>query len=71
MAAKLEGDAVAVLGPSGSGKTSLLEVVAGLRRRVAGRVVVDGDVFVDSGSGKFLEPERRRARLADAVAAAS
>ena len=60
MAAKLEGDAVAVLGPSGSGKTSLLEVVAGLRRRVAGRVVVDGDVFVDSGSGKFLEPERRR-----------
>jgi molybdate transport system ATP-binding protein len=58
--ARLEGNAVAVLGPSGSGKTSLLEVIAGLRRGAVGRVALDGEVFLDSESGRFLDPERRR-----------
>ncbi|MEO6487718.1 MAG: ATP-binding cassette domain-containing protein [Thermoanaerobaculia bacterium] len=39
--------ATALYGPSGSGKTSLLEVVAGLRRPVAGRVVLDGRNLTD------------------------
>jgi molybdate transport system ATP-binding protein len=51
---------VAVLGPSGSGKTSLLEVIAGLRRRGFGRVELDGETLLDSASGVFLPPERRR-----------
>lgn len=34
--------ATALYGPSGSGKTSLLEVIAGLRRPAAGRIVLDG-----------------------------
>ncbi|HEX9286498.1 MAG TPA: molybdenum ABC transporter ATP-binding protein [Thermoanaerobaculia bacterium] len=60
VSARLEGNAVAVLGPSGSGKTSLLEVIAGLRRGAAGRVALDGQVFLDSESGRFLGPEERR-----------
>jgi molybdate transport system ATP-binding protein len=58
--ARLEGTAVAVLGPSGSGKTSLLEVIAGLRRGAVGRVALDGETFLDSESGRFLDPEKRR-----------
>jgi len=60
VSARLEGTAVAVLGPSGSGKTSLLEVIAGLRRGAVGRVALDGEVFLDSESGKVLDPEKRR-----------
>jgi molybdate transport system ATP-binding protein len=60
VSARLEGTAVAVLGPSGSGKTSLLEVIAGLRRGAVGRVALDGEVFLDSESGKVLDPENRR-----------
>lgn len=58
--ARLEGEAVAVLGPSGSGKTSLLEVIAGLRRSAVGRVALDGDLLLDTESGAFLDPEKRR-----------
>ena len=44
----------AVVGRSGSGKTSLLESIAGLRPRAAGRIVIDGDDL------SHLPPERRR-----------
>ena len=37
-----EGEFVALLGPSGSGKTTLLNVIAGLVRPDAGRLVLDG-----------------------------
>ncbi len=37
-----EGDFVALMGPSGSGKTTLLNLVAGIDRPTAGRVVVAG-----------------------------
>jgi molybdate transport system ATP-binding protein len=57
---RLDGRVTAIMGPSGSGKTSLLEVVAGLRRRARGRVIVDGAVLLDSAAGVNLPPERRR-----------
>jgi molybdate transport system ATP-binding protein len=58
--AALESDTIAVLGPSGSGKTSLLETIAGLRPKASGRVVVRGETLMDSRSGLFVAPERRR-----------
>lgn len=50
----------AVMGPSGAGKTSLLEALAGLRRRARGRVMVGGEALLDSARGLVLAPERRR-----------
>jgi molybdate transport system ATP-binding protein len=60
LSARLASDAVAVLGPSGSGKTSLLESIAGLRRGAEGRIVLDGDLLLDSSRGVRRPPERRR-----------
>jgi molybdate transport system ATP-binding protein len=56
---RLHGRTTAIMGPSGSGKTSMLEAIAGLRRRARGRVVVDGTVLMDSAAGVRLPPERR------------
>lgn len=58
--AKLSGGTVAVLGPSGSGKTSLLEAIAGLRRKASGRITVGGETLMDTVAGAFLRPETRR-----------
>jgi molybdate transport system ATP-binding protein len=58
--ATLEGRVTAILGPSGSGKTSLLEAVAGLRRRARGRIALDGEPFLDDARRVDLPPERRR-----------
>jgi len=48
------------MGPSGAGKTSLLEAIAGLRRRARGRVAFGAEVLLDSARGVALPPERRR-----------
>ncbi len=48
-----------VFGVSGSGKTTLLEAVAGLRRRVEGRVALGDDVWLDSAAKTRVPPERR------------
>jgi molybdate transport system ATP-binding protein len=53
-------DALAVVGPSGAGKTTLLEMLAGLRRPDAGRLVLDGEVLFDGARGVDVPPERRR-----------
>ncbi len=58
--ADLASGVTAVMGPSGSGKTSLLETIAGLRRRARGRVAVGGELLLDSSRGFSLAPERRR-----------
>ncbi len=47
----------ALLGPSGSGKTSVLRALAGLDR-IAGTIIVDGNVWQDSHT--FRPPELRR-----------
>jgi molybdate transport system ATP-binding protein len=52
--------ATAVMGPSGSGKTSLLEALAGLRRKARGRILADGQVLLDTQRGTCCPPEARR-----------
>ena len=51
--------ATLVVGPSGAGKSSLLELVAGLRRLGAGRVVLDGQLLDDASAGRALVPPER------------
>ena len=51
---------VAFFGRSGAGKTTLINMLAGLLRPDAGRIVVDGTVLFDSERGLDLTPERRR-----------
>ena len=50
----------ALFGPSGAGKTSLLEIVAGLRRPEAGRVLLNGRILDDAASGVHVPPRLRR-----------
>ncbi len=57
------GRTTALVGPSGAGKTSVLRVVAGLLRPPRGRIVLDGETWLDSERGIFLPPERRRVGL--------
>lgn len=47
----------ALFGHSGSGKTTLLRCIAGLERAPRGRLVVDGDVWQDTG--RWVPPHRR------------
>ena len=56
------GEGLTVLfGPSGIGKTSVLNMVAGLLRPDAGRIVVAGRLLFDSGAGIDVAPQHRRA----------
>ncbi|MGO8800855.1 MAG: molybdenum ABC transporter ATP-binding protein [Roseiarcus sp.] len=54
------GGVLALCGASGAGKTTLLNIVAGLLRPRAGRVVIDGAVLLDTASGVDQAPRRRR-----------
>jgi molybdate transport system ATP-binding protein len=58
--ARLPAAVTAVMGPSGAGKTSLLEAIAGLRRRARGRIACGDAVFLDTERGVAVAPERRR-----------
>lgn len=53
------GRVVALVGASGAGKTTLVNVMAGLIRPLAGRVVVDGVTLLDTATGLCLPPHRR------------
>lgn len=55
-----EGRLTALFGRSGSGKTSLVNVVGGLIAPRRGRIVVDGQVLLDTDRGVFLPKHRRR-----------
>ena len=53
-----KGEMVSIVGPSGSGKSTLLNLLGGLDRASAGRVVVDGDPL-DGLSDEALTRVRR------------
>lgn len=55
-----DGGLTALFGPSGSGKTSLVNIIGGLIRPEHGRVVVDGQVLLDTQAGIDLPSHRRR-----------
>ncbi|MFG1797323.1 ABC transporter ATP-binding protein [Nocardia sp. NPDC049149] len=55
------GETIGIVGPNGTGKTTLLQVLAGVRRPVHGRVRVDGLVLHDLSA-------RQRARTVALVA---
>lgn len=50
---------VALFGKSGCGKTSIINMIAGLLRPDAGKVVIDGRVLFDSTAGVDIPPYRR------------
>ena len=54
------GEVLALVGPSGSGKTTVLRSIAGLYGVASGRVVCDGETWLDAGAGTNLPPYRRR-----------
>jgi len=56
---RASGRILAVSGPSGAGKTTLLNMIAGLLRPDAGRIVVDSVVFLDTAAGLDM-PTRLR-----------
>ena len=49
-----------IFGPSGSGKTSLLEIIAGLRRPIAGKAKLNDKILFDAAVGLHLPPRLRR-----------
>ncbi len=55
-----EGGVTALFGRSGSGKTSLVRVIAGLSKPDRGRLMVDGEVLLDTENRVFVPKHRRR-----------
>jgi len=55
-----DGGLTALFGPSGAGKTSVLNMVAGLLRPDAGRVVVGAEALFDSTANIDVPTRRRR-----------
>lgn len=49
-----------IFGPSGAGKTSAAHLIAGLAKPHTGQIAADGTAFVDTETGTFLPPEKRR-----------
>lgn len=54
------GHLTALFGPSGSGKTSLINIIAGLIRPDAGRIVIGDRTLVDTANRRFVPACRRR-----------
>jgi molybdate transport system ATP-binding protein len=50
----------ALFGRSGAGKSTLAGLIAGLRKPSEGRIVLDGQVLVDTASGIFVPQRKRR-----------
>jgi molybdate transport system ATP-binding protein len=54
---------VALFGRSGAGKTATINLIAGLQRPDRGRIVLDGQVLVDTMNNTFVPRHRRRVGL--------
>jgi molybdate transport system ATP-binding protein len=54
------GRCLALAGPSGAGKSTILRLLAGIAHPDGGRITCGDDVWVDTGTGAWLPPERRR-----------
>lgn len=61
--ADLDSRVTGICGPSGCGKSTLLSLVAGLLRPDRGRLVLDGDVLVDTFTGVFVPAWQRHCAL--------
>ena len=55
-----KGEFVSVVGPSGSGKSTLFYLLGGLARADSGRVIVDGDDFVQLSDSERTRLRRRK-----------
>lgn len=53
------GELLALVGPSGSGKSTILRTIAGLCRPRRGRVVCDGEIWLDTEKNLDLPPQGR------------
>lgn len=58
--AALDRSITGIFGPSGAGKTSLLDLIAGLRRPLAGKVQLGDTVLCDASARMHLPPRLRR-----------
>ncbi len=59
---ELPGQGVTVVfGPSGCGKTSLLRTVSGLEPRAIGRLTINGQIWQDHATGRWLPAHQRGA----------
>ena len=56
-------ETLALVGPSGAGKSSVLRAIAGLLRPARGRIVLDGETWLDTARRLDLPPERRSVGL--------
>jgi len=58
-----KGETVAIIGPSGSGKSTLLRCVNRLEKITSGKIVINGEVLVDTNeSGKAEYPPEKEIR---------
>jgi len=49
-----------IIGPSGAGKTTLMRIIAGLDRTATGSIRCGDELWLDTGRGIFLPPQKRR-----------
>jgi molybdate transport system ATP-binding protein len=49
-----------MIGPSGGGKTSIIRMIAGLDGPDAGKIVFNGETWLDSSSRIYVPPQKRK-----------